>query len=248
MARKQLSSPGPGVDAQGTPVIDPTLNVRHDLAASERRQDDLRDVSAGWQERMADLRFQFTEQLAALRAAHGAELRQAETERLDAIRRVDQGNVEAAAKVQTQAASTLAGQVAGAADAMRTQVETTRQQLQAQIAATNEPLLHGVAELRKVQYETAGSKAQTVETRDVSAGRMGWTYLAVGVVAVVGVVLIQQLGTIRRTQLEGQGGRAQAIQAQVRRDVSLGQVAALVMAVLVFLSLAVATVALILHG
>lgn len=208
--------PGLGVDSSGGPVVDPTENVLQLVEAANRRQDDLRNLTATWQERFADMRHRFIEQLATLRAAHTAEMRHVETQRLDAIRAVDQGNVATQASVQTQAAAALANQVAAAADAMRTQVETTRQQLQAQIAATNEPLLKDVAELRKVQYETAGQRSQVLDTRDVDAARVVPWLAGFAVIAVAGAAIMQQLGALRRNQDIARGQQAQVVETRQR--------------------------------
>lgn len=87
--------PGPGVDAEGAPVVDPTANVLALVEAAAKRLDDL----------------------AALRSNYEAQLRQAETARIDAIRAVDVGAVQRAAEVAAAQAEALRNQVAVAATA-----------------------------------------------------------------------------------------------------------------------------------
>jgi hypothetical protein len=134
-------APGPGVDAAGQPVIDPTRNVLDLVAAAIQRQDDLRDAES-----------RHLREMAGLREEYAAELRRTEAARLDAIRAVDVGAVQRAAEVQAQVANALASQVATSADAFRVA-----------LSAQLEPLQRDIADLRKTQYEQAGQKAQVVE-------------------------------------------------------------------------------------
>jgi hypothetical protein len=83
-----VSSPGPGVDAQGRPVVDPTQNVLNVLAAAVGRQDDLRTSEQRHLERLTEVRMQYDR-----------ELREAEAKRIDAIRAVDVAAVGRAAEV-----------------------------------------------------------------------------------------------------------------------------------------------------
>lgn len=75
-----MEIPGPGVDAQGRPVVDPTRNVLDLVAAAIQRQDDLREAEA-----------RHVRQVMELRADHEAELRRLERQRVDSIRTVDIG-------------------------------------------------------------------------------------------------------------------------------------------------------------
>jgi len=149
-------NPGPGVDAQGTPVLDPTKNVLDLVNAAIKRQDDLRLAEF---RRQDDLRIQETEhrkEMEGLRWKYDTELRAKETERIDSIRAVDVAAVQRAAEVQATQAGALANQVVATADAFRVS-----------LAAALEPIIKDIADLRKTQYEQAGQRAQVVETRDV---------------------------------------------------------------------------------
>lgn len=146
--------PGLGVDAQGSPVIDPTKNVLDLVSAAIQRQDDLRESD----------RRHFRE-LAGLRADYDEKLRRAETARIDAIRAVDVGAVNRAAEVSAQQATTLAAQVATSAETLRTQVAAAASQAQAQLAAALEPIQKDIADLRRAQYEAQGVKANVGDSR-----------------------------------------------------------------------------------
>jgi hypothetical protein len=126
-------------------VIDPTKNVLDLVAAETKRQDDLRGVEGAHIRELMG-----RDQLLAER------MRVIETARLDAIRAVDQGQIQRAAEVSAQQATTLAAQTTNLAEAFRVS-----------LAAALEPMQKDIADLRRVQYEQAGQKAQVVETRDV---------------------------------------------------------------------------------
>jgi hypothetical protein len=165
------SPPGPGVDARGNPVIDPTANVLGYIDAAIKRQDDLRAAEAALNEsRDGHLR-----DVASLRAAHAKELRVLEAQRIDAIRAVDVGQVQRAADVQAATALTLAKQVADSAETLRKQVSDTQAASDAALAGAIGPIAKDIAELRKAQYEQQGQKQQVVETREVGAGARQWT-------------------------------------------------------------------------
>jgi hypothetical protein len=151
------NGPGPGVDSEGRPVIDPTENVIAILAAAVQRQDDLRTAEARHQRELASLREGFAEKL-----------RVAEKDRIDAIRAVDQGNVVRAAEVQSALAGTLATQVTTTADAFRTA-----------LTAALEPIQRDIADLRKTQYEQAGQKINVTETQAASGGSRQWIGLVI---------------------------------------------------------------------
>lgn len=89
MSPVQNTPPGPGVDASGQAVIDPTKNVETAVEREVTRIDDMADLRAMFTERIADLRSGHTEQLAVLRADHAEKMQVKEAERLDAIRAVD---------------------------------------------------------------------------------------------------------------------------------------------------------------
>lgn len=148
-----MTAPGPGVDAAGNPVIDPTQNVLDLVEAAIKRQDDLREAEAKHARELADLR-----------AAYDRELRQAESNRIDAIRAVDVGAVNRAAEVAATQATVLAAQLAATAEAARTQVAAAASAAVTGLAAALEPIQKDIQDLRKAQYEAQGVKANVVES------------------------------------------------------------------------------------
>jgi len=160
-----MREPGAATDASGIPVLDPTKNVLDLVDAAIKRQDDLRAAES-----------RHVREVASLRAEYQAELRQAETARLNAIRAVDVSAVQRAAEVQSDAAATLAAQVVASAEAMRVA-----------LSAALVPIQADVADLRRAQYEAAGSKTQIVETRGTSAQAL---QLMVGVLGLLLTVVI----------------------------------------------------------
>jgi hypothetical protein len=198
-------NPGPGVDAYGQPVIDPTQNVLDLVQAAITRQDDLREMQASYTTRIGEMREVHARDVSELRASYDSQLREqarrseerldykdqqlraAETARIDAIRAVDVGAVNRAAEVSATQAATLATQVATSAEALRGQVEAARQQTATALAAALEPIQKDIQDLRRAQYEAQGVKAQTVETRDVrSSQRLDSGQM----VAVIGLILV----------------------------------------------------------
>ena len=173
------SKPGPGVDAAGNPVIDPTQNVLDLVDAAIRRQDDLREVEA-----------QHIREILNLRAEYDRELREAESNRIDAIRAVDVGAVNRAAEVAATQASVLAAQLSATADASRSG-----------LVAALEPIQKDIQELRKAQYEIAGAKANVGETRQE---RQGITQGQALLVAAAGVLI--GLGALVVTVINSVGG------------------------------------------
>jgi hypothetical protein len=168
--------PGPGVDAKGTPVIDPTQNVLDLVNAAIKRQDDLREAESRHMREITQLRAEYT-----------AQLRAAETARIDAIRAVDVGAVNRAAEVSAQQATTLAAQVATSAETLRTQVAAAAAAATVALSAALEPIQKDIQDLRKAQYEAQGVKAQTGETRlNVGAILGGISILLVLIFGVIG--------------------------------------------------------------
>lgn len=179
--------PGPGVDAQGRAVIDPTANVIANLDAAVKRLDDLREMES-----------KHIREVMSLRAKHYAELRKAEAARLDAIRAVDVAAVGQAATTATAQAAALASQVAVSAETVRTQLEATAKAAASALATSLQPMTDAIADLRRVQYEAQGQKTQVVEAR--SASSLTTQVLAAGVgllllvVAIVGTYLAAHRG------------------------------------------------------
>ena len=163
-----MTMPGSETDAQGRVIVDPTLNVIALHEAGMQRQDDLRKLEV---KRFRE-HVHMEARIASLRADHNRELRKAEAARLDAIRGVDQAAVMASASAAEIRAATLAAQVALSADAMRTQVAATAQAAQENLTRALDPIQKDIGELRQVQYTTAGSKAESVETKTESHARI----------------------------------------------------------------------------
>lgn len=169
------NSPGPGVDAAGTPVIDPTQNVLDLVDASVKRLDDLFQAES-----------RHTREMAELRASYDSELRRAEAARIDAIRAVDVGAVQRAAEVALTQASTLASQVAVSAETLRAQVAAAASASSVSLAAALVPIQEAIADLRRAQYEAQGVRSNVGETRLNVGAVLG--ALSVALVVIFGVI------------------------------------------------------------
>ena len=169
-------SPGPGVDVEGNPVIDPTANVRELVDAAIQRQDDLREAESR----------HVREHCAVMHSEHARELRYKETERINAIRAVDVEAVQRAAEVQAAQAQTLAATVTTSAEALRVQVESAAVAARVALAAALEPIIKDIADLRRAQYEAQGKSINVVETQAKGASTGLW--VGVAIAAVVGVI------------------------------------------------------------
>jgi len=145
---------------------DPTVNVLALVRSTADRQDDLRTMSDGYRYQLTTKTEHFQEKFADLRAHYDNMLRTAESDRLNAIRLVDTGNVARATAEADQRASTLAGQVAAAADAVRTTLEAARTQAADTLSAAVDPLKVDIADLRRVQYQQAGERASQTEIKN----------------------------------------------------------------------------------
>lgn len=173
------NGPGPGVDAQGRAVIDPTDNVRHEMAAAIERQDDLREMEA-----------KHIRELNAMRDNHNHSMRESESARLDAIRSVDINAVQRAAEVSATQAATLAAQVTASADALRIAVEQAAVQARTSLSLALEPIQKDIADLRRVQYEAAGQKTQVVETQAKGGSTTTWIMVGLAGVTIIVTILI----------------------------------------------------------
>ena len=180
MATHQPADPGKGPATQdGSPVVDPTKNVLDLVEAAIRRQDDLRSLEARWLRREIEIRAEYDDRLRA-----------AETARIDAIRAVDVGAVQRAAEVQQTQATALATQQATIAETLRSQVAAAATVQATALAAALEPIQKDIADLRKVQYETAGGKTQVVEQRATTGeGRFNLNAI-VSTVSLVGFLIL----------------------------------------------------------
>lgn len=187
------ASNGPAVDRKGSPVIDPTHNVLLFVDAAVSRQDDLREMQA-----------RYMEQIANLRSEHDRDLREAEGARIDAIRAVDKQAVDTAASAQGAAAQVLSQTVALTAEQQRTQVAAVATAAAVSLAAALEPMAKDIADLRRVQYEQQGQRAQQVETRGQSNWVIGAAIAASTAlvsIAYVVVTLVTHDGSTTTTRL-----------------------------------------------
>jgi hypothetical protein len=187
------NGPGPGVDATGRPVIDPTENVKALNAAEAKRQDDLRRADARRQDdirtaesrhirEILSIRTHHDEERRRVNEIHARELREAEADRLDALRAGDQAQIQRAAEVQEARATALA-----------TQQATVQESFRAELVAALNPINTTIADLRRSQYELAGQRAQTTESG--STGRQ-WIALAIAALALLSTFIIGSAGII----------------------------------------------------
>jgi hypothetical protein len=186
--------PGPGVDAQGLPVIDPTANVLETIKAAIQRQDDLRiqegthirevlTLQRHYEQIVAELR----DDIATLRGDFDRQFRELEANRVNAIRAVDVQAVTRAAEVSATQASTLAAQVATAAEAMRTQVANAQAAAEANLRSALEPIQMAISDLRKSQYELQGQRVAQVEGKGSSQWVIG--VIVAAVLSIAGIVV-----------------------------------------------------------
>jgi len=160
------SVPGPGVDAQGRVVLDPTANVLGLVEAAVQRLDDLRKAEA-----------HHVREIVKIRAEYDEKLRDAESQRIDAIRAVDVGAVQRAAEV-----------AATQAEALRNQVAVTQSAAQTALTAALDPIQKDIADLRRAQYEAQGKTAQVVERR-ASTGAV-FAAIGLGVSLLIALVIV----------------------------------------------------------
>ena len=178
------SNPGPGVDAEGRPVIDPTQNVLDLVEAAIKRQDDLRNAES-----------RHMREISELRAQYDRELREAESARIDAIRAVDVGAVNRAADVAAAQAETLRIQVATSAETLRTQVAASATAAAVALGNALDPLQTAIADLRRAQYEAQGVRTQSSEDTTSKRSDMGLMLLALAiVVSAIGIVAAVAMG------------------------------------------------------
>jgi hypothetical protein len=188
------TAPGPGVDAQGRPVIDPTANVIANLDAAVQRQDDLRNLES-----------KHVREIMALRASYEGKLSEAESKRIDAIRAVDVGAVSRAAEVATATAQTLATQVAVSAETLRAQVSSVATASASALTTALEPLQKDITDLRRAQYEAQGQKTQVVESQAATGGSRQWIGLIIAGAAVVSAFLLGAAGIVITWLLRSSG-------------------------------------------
>jgi hypothetical protein len=189
-------SPGPGVDAEGRPVIDPTRNVLDLVEAAVKRIDDIRVLEAKYQRELIQSESTHQTAMANLRGEFGEKLRNAESARIDAIRAVDVGAVQRAAEVSAAQAQTLANQVAVSAEALRAQVSAAQSAAATSLAAALDPIIASIADLRRAQYEAQGQKINVTETRTSTTALWAAAGVAISLlfllVAIAGLLLTRK--------------------------------------------------------
>lgn len=165
--------------------VDPTRNVIDLVDVNVRRIDDLRELESRHVREVWDLR-----------AGYDERLRKAEAARIDAIRKVDVDAVAAAAVVQASGAATLASTVGATAEASRATMAAAASAAAIALRAETDPLRKDIAELRQVQYETAGGKQQVVEGQASSAHWGLWIGLGIAGLAAFSTVTLGIVGII----------------------------------------------------
>ena len=194
MPKNTAMPPGPGTDAQGRVVLDPTNNVREllDDASSHSREilrlhtersDDLRKLSDEHVKEILDIRTHFTERLANAEAA-----------RLDAILSSVSDTAQLTAAAAETRASTLANTVTLSADAMRAQVATTAQASNETLDRRFGPIQASIEEIRKFQFETQGGRTQTHDDREKSGNYGLWVGIAIAAFVGVNGLLLTAVG------------------------------------------------------
>jgi hypothetical protein len=185
--------PGPGIDARGRDVVDPTKNVLDLVQAEARRQDDLRVAEA----KLRDSQIQHSREVAQIRADYQREIRESEADRLDAIRAVDVQAVATSAAEQEARATALAARVESTAEALRAQVAATTQAARTESAALLDPIQKRIDDLTRAQYEAQGQKTQVVETRASSGNAVSFAALGLTFVFLV-ISLVSLAVTLTR--------------------------------------------------
>lgn len=143
MFGRRSTPPGPGVDASGQSVRDPTGNVLDLVAAESKYQDAMRNAEA-----------LHVREVMKLRAESDEKARVSEAARLDALRQVDQTAIAADRAAAETRATTLAQTVADAAETVRTTLSTTV-----------DPILKAISAIQAIQYAEAGQRAQLQESK-----------------------------------------------------------------------------------
>lgn len=213
------SSPGPGVDSSGSPVIDPTSNVLQLVEAATQRLDDLRSAESRRIDERMDFQGEHFREIGRIREAYDDRLRIAEASRIDAIRAVDVGAVAVAADRAVQQATVLASQVATSADTLRTLVANSATQTAAALTQIIEPIIARLAQLEKAQYEGAGKSTVTDPLTQQ---------------------LLSEVKALRAENFTNAGERQGAGDYRTEQRLSLGAVVAVVGAILALVSIIIA--------
>ncbi len=182
VASAPLGEAGPGVDARGQAVLDPTKNVLDLVNAAVIRLNDLRDLDAKYSEKLRTQADAHIHEIMAMRDRFETTIRVQESARIDAIRAVDVAAVARQAEVQATQAATLAAAVATSAETLRGQVAATAGAAAVNLATSLEPITTSIAALQRSQYELQGQAANKQESK----GTNQWVFGAVlGAMALV---------------------------------------------------------------
>jgi len=150
---------GLGVDARGDPVIDPTENVMSLVEASNKRQDDLREMHnrlTAAEVKRLDAALAHVKEMQELRADHSKEIGALESNRLNAIRQVDVLAVNTAADRAAAAIQALAATTTTNAENLRNALNSTATTIATQTANTVAAMTERIAALEKSMYEGKG--------------------------------------------------------------------------------------------
>ena len=162
-------SPGPGVDAAGVPVRDPTANVLDKVVDAVKRLDDVAMLTREHNRDMSAQRLRYEDKLDVA----SKELALAESRRIDAIHAADEAAKAREALVNAAQQATLAKQVTDTAEAFRVQVENQRVTTAEALDARLLPISTTLAEIQKVMYAGQGEKVGTIDAtalaRDTAA-------------------------------------------------------------------------------
>jgi hypothetical protein len=190
MAEPATPPPGSGVDAHGSPVIDPTKNVLDLVRAGAESSDKILALHVKRLDDLRDMESKHVHELLANTSRYEDLLRQAETKRIDAIRTVDVNAVAEAARVSAAQALTLANQVATSAETLRTQVATVATATATALANALEPLQKAIEDLRKTQYEAQGLRTATVDQRADRGSERSANQWAIGIAIVIALAVM----------------------------------------------------------
>lgn len=204
---KPPAQTGPGVDATGAPIPDPTANVLALVEAAVQRLDDLRKESV----EARNIGLDHLKEIVTLRAEYTEKLTLAEAKRIDAIRAVDVNAVSVASERAAQAASILATQVQASAETLRALVASTAanqaqqssqqyNQLSDRITILERGAYEGVGKTRVVDPQIADMAAEITALRSFRSERMGsgsgmnalygWIIGGVGLMATIVTVAV----------------------------------------------------------
>jgi hypothetical protein len=193
----QNTPPGPGVDASGQAVIDPTKNVIDRVVLETKRQDDLRKAATNHAREVANIRADHAKELRDRDAELAREIREkdkelrlAESARIDALRAGDIAASATEKAAQNTQALALAKGVVDSAEALRNQVDQKALASDQNLRTTIDPIQKRLDDLTRTQYEGVGAKGQVVESRSGGASVGLWVGLAVAAfVGLTGLLL-----------------------------------------------------------